>query len=249
MINKAINKLTISIADYERRSKFTHGFMQTITKGMDDLNEAMNSWNDKVVEIQDKQSSLDNLKRSLEESQGTLDTTWHTLFNELKEQLEKTETDLKKEVEDLRTKRQINTNKVPTIQTNDQGYTEKFEKQQWLIFENWFYVLAKEFDEVFKTEEKLSNPLKQNAFPVLDLLEKVTDFKDVIAIEGTLDGNFYIFSNPIVMYRNIPVDIYMNSIEFSLNKSMKIMKIMKIMHKADKLQLSTMRRTLDMVQD
>ena len=69
------------------------------------------------------------------------------------------------------------------------------------------FVLAKEFDEVFKTEEKLSNPLKQNAFPVLDLLEKVTDFKDIIAIEGTLDGNFYIFSNPIVMYRNIPVDI------------------------------------------
>lgn len=219
LINKAINKLTKSISDYERRSKFTHGFMQTITQGMDDLNEAMNSWNDKVVEIQDKQSSLDNLKRSLEESQGTLDTTWHTLFNELKEQLEKTETDLKKEVEDLRTKRQINTNKVPTIQTNDQGYSEKFEKQQWLIFENWFYVLAKEFDEVFKTEEKLSNPLKQNAFPVLDLLEKVTDFKDIIAIEGTLDGTFYIFSNPIVMYRNIPVDIYMNSIEFSLNKS------------------------------
>ena len=31
------------------------------------------------------------------------------------------------------------------------------------------FVLAKEFDEVFKTEEKLSNPLKQNAFTVLDL--------------------------------------------------------------------------------
>ena len=51
------------------------------------------------------------------------------------------------------------------------------------------------------------------------MLERVTDFKEIIAIEGTLDDNFYVFSNPIVMYRNIPVDIYMNGIEFSLNKS------------------------------
>ena len=163
LINKAINTLTKSITDYEARSQFTHGFMQTNTQSMDNMNEAMNSWNDKVIEIQNKQSSIDNLKGSLEESQGTLDTTWHTLFNKLKAQLEQTEINLKKEVNDLRTKRQINTNKVPTVQTNDQGNSEQFEKQQWLIFENWFYVLAKEFDEVFKTEEKLSNPLKRKS--------------------------------------------------------------------------------------
>ena len=61
--------------------------------------------------------------------------------------------------------------------------------------------------------------MKQHAESVLDLLERVTNFKDIIAIESMLDDNFYIYSNPIEMYRNIPVDIYMNGIEFSLNKS------------------------------
>ena len=95
LINRAINTLSETINDYEKRSQFTHGFMETMTTSMDNMNRAINSWNEKVLEIQNKQSNLDNLKRSLETSQQTLDTTWHTLFGKLKTQLEQTESNLK----------------------------------------------------------------------------------------------------------------------------------------------------------